>query len=225
MSNSNTELNRGDNVTPFRLYGKPEITLIEWQRLLNILVENLGLSKLGSTCFNDMLGVMISQRIESPSSNIVQNSSEGTVTFKTTATINDYVLINSQIPHSWKLGSLIFPHLHWFQSSATMPNLLIQYRWQKQGSAKTTSWTSQKYTDNAFTYTSGTLNQITKFGSITPPNGYSLSDIVQFRIVRDTANASGLFSGVDGLASSIETLMFDSHVEWDSMGSPIEYKK
>ncbi len=209
----------------FKKWGTTETTITEWQRLLNMMIDNFKLSRFGSTCFNDMLGVMIAQKIESPASAIVQNSAEGTVTFKTTAIISDYVIINSQLPHGWQLGSLILPHLHWFQTSATMPNLMIQYRWQKQGSAKTTTWTSQKYTGNAFPYVSGTLDQITKFGNITPPTGYALSDIIQFRIIRDTANASGLFAGSDGLASDIETLMFDSHIELDSMGSPLEYRK
>ena len=71
---------------------------------------------------------------------------------------------------------------------ANVPNWLLQYRWQTQGAAKTTAWTSAKYSTHAATYTSGTINQITKWAAIAPPTGAGLSDIVQFRILRDTAN-------------------------------------
>lgn len=178
-----------------------------------------------ATVWRDELGQLIGQRLESPASDIVQNNAEGSLTYKTSATTADYVIINIQINHDWKFGSDIKPHLHWFQASATMPHWLIQYRWQKNGSAKTTAWTNQKWAANAFTYSAGTLNQITGFGSIAAPAGYSISDILQIRLIRDTANASTLFTGADALAASVEAVSFDVHREIDTVGSRQEYVK
>lgn len=178
-----------------------------------------------ATVFDDLLGQLIGQKLESPSSAIVQNSAEGSVTFKTTSGLSDYVVTLPQMRHSWKIGSVVYPHIHWWQTSSSIPNWMIQYRWQDQGTAKTTAWTSVKYDSHAFTYTSGTLNQITGFPDITPPVGAGLSDILQFRIIRDNANASGLFSGADPVATDIDAVSFDCHIEIDSLGSDEEYVK
>lgn len=178
-----------------------------------------------ATVFDDLPTPLIGQRLESPSSHIVINAAEAALEFKTSCDLTDYVIAVPQITHRWKLGSVLGLHLHWEQTSATMPNWLLQYRWQKQGQAKTTAWTSLKWVSNAFTYASGTLNQITGFGTITPPVGYNLSDILDIRILRDVANGSGLFSGADALAVSVLAKSFDPHVEIDSLGSDTEYAK
>lgn len=176
-----------------------------------------------ATYFDDMLHALIGQRLESPSSDVVQTIAEGTVDFKKTATLADYVMMNVQLEHKRKNGAAIHSHLHWQQASATMPNWLIQYRYQRQGQAKTTAWTPLAWTVNAFVYSSGTLNQITEFGAIVPPAGDSASDILQVRLVRDTANASGLFAGADALDGTAAALSFDVHVECDRLGSNSEY--
>ena len=89
----------------------------------------------------------------------------------------------------------------------------------------TTAWTSQAYTGHAFTYTSGTLNQITQMGTITPPPGCGISDIVQIRVLRDNDNDSTLFAGADPLAADVDAVNFDVHIEIDSFGSNQEYVK
>lgn len=179
-----------------------------------------------ATAFRDLLQSLIGQRLESPSSDIVQNSAEGTLTFKDSATLLDYATMNIQLNHDWLIGSDIYPHLHWFQASANVPNWLIQYRWQIQGEAKTTAWTDVPYDDHVFTYSAGTLNQITTFGAITPPAGAGLSDIVQFRVLRDADNDSEEFgTGADPLSGSAEAVNFDIHYEIDGWGSDDEYVK
>ncbi len=178
-----------------------------------------------ATHFKDLLNSLIGQKLESPSSRITQNTAEGSVTFANNTDLTDYVVVVFQINHDWKLGTTVFPHLHWWQTTASIPNWLIQHRWQKQGSAKTTSWTSAKWTSSAFTWSSGTLNQITDFGGVTPPAGYSMSDILQIRLLRDKANGSGLFSGSDGLAATVDAVNLDVHYEVDSDGSDTEYSK
>jgi len=178
-----------------------------------------------ATVFNDEKGNLSSAKITSPSSKVVQDDAESAYYFKDTATTADYLWLNIQFNHDRKLGSVTSPHLHWRQASATIPNWIIQYRWQKQGAAVTTAWTSIKWTSHAFTYTSGALNQITDFSDITPPSGDGISDQLQVRIIRDTGNASGLFTGADGLAGDVYVTDFDTHKESDSLGSNSEYSK
>lgn len=180
----------------------------------------------GSTAFVDLLFPLIGQKLESPSSNITADNAEGALDFQDDCDLTDYVVTNVQLNHNWMIGSDIEPHLHWWQASADVPNWLIAYRWQIQGEAKTTSWTYQAYDSHAFTYSAGTLNQITSFGEIAAPAGAGLSDIVQFRILRDTADDSGEFGAVaDPLAGDATAVQFDVHIEIDSFGSYTRYIK
>ena len=64
-----------------------------------------------------------------------------------------------------------------------------------------------------------------KTAAIAPPSGAGLSDIVQFRLLRDCANASTLFSGTDPLTGNAAAVMFDLHFQTNSLGSDSEYTK
>jgi len=178
-----------------------------------------------STTFRDEFGPLIGSKLESPSSDVVTNNAEGTVDYKTSATLSDYITLPVQINHDVAAQSAVYPHIHWWQTSANIPNWLIQYRWQVNGTAKTTSWTSVKWASHAFTYVSGTFNQITAFGSISPPQNTGVSAILQLRLIRDTANASTLFTGSDPLSATVSALFYDVHVEVDSIGSRAQYAK
>jgi hypothetical protein len=157
---------------------------------------------------------------------ITEDLAEGAVLFADNCQIaDDYVITNVQLNHDKDLSAPLHPHLHWFQASANVPNWMIQYRWQKSCGVKVTSWTSAKYTSHACAYSSGTIHQITGFGEIAVPVGTDLSDIVQFRILRDTDNDSTLFTGADPLSGNASALMFDIHFQTNSLGSTEEYEK
>lgn len=182
------------------------------------------------TYFDDLQYQMVGQKLESPSAHITVSSAEGAIIMaKTCVYPDDYLTMTVQMSHRWKTGSTIYPHLHWWQTAAAMPNLLIGYRWQYENKAKTTAWTNLAHSDNAFTWSTGTLNQITKFGSITPTTDAALSDCVQFRIYRDVSGASTLFP--DGAEVDAKTqddvyaVSFDIHFEIDQAGSDEEYVK
>lgn len=186
-----------------------------------------------ATCYRDELNDLIKGASQNPSSHLVYDYTEGTLDFKDSCDLNDWALMNVQINHDWKLGSAIEPHVHWLQNATQMPNWMIQYRWQKQGVAKTTSWTSLPWSENAVEYTSGTINQITSFGEISAPEGYGeVSDIVQIRLLRDTGNDSGEFTeigggtaGADNYTGDAEAVSFDVHIEVDMFGSKSRYSK
>lgn len=180
-----------------------------------------------ATTWRDELQPLTGSRLESPASDIALNLAEGSVTFQADATYaTDYVTTSLQLNHDWMLGTVICPHLHWWQVSANVPNWLLGYRWQKQGSAKTTAWTNLAISSHIFTYSAGTLNQISEWADITPPSGYGeVSDIVQFRVYRDTTNASTLFGGADPEEADVDAVNFDIHIKTDTLGSREEYSK
>ncbi len=72
------------------------------------------------------------------------NTTEITLEFVTNAALNDFAYYPVQLPHRVKAGSSIFPHVHWEQASANVPNFMFQYRWQRNGNAKSTDWTNYK---------------------------------------------------------------------------------
>lgn len=181
-------------------------------------------AKGSATCFRDELHDLIKSAANNPGSRLVYDFDDGSLVFKTNATIVDYALMNIQINHDWKLGTNIEPHIHWKQEQNNTPNWLIQYRWQANGEQKTLAWTPVKYDHNAFDYAGGILNQITSFGPIVPPETASLSDIIQFRIIRDTTNTSGLF-GADPYTIDAASYSFDIHIEIDTLGSRQTYVK
>lgn len=142
----------------------------------------------------------------------------------------DFLYKNTQLNHDKDLEASIYPHIHWMQSKNYSPNFLIGYRWQKNGSAKTTDWTLIACNTLAFTYVSGTLNQISYSSPISAPAGASLSDIVQFRVYRDTSGASSVYTGVTcpyntGGNASAPVTAFDIHFQIDNQGSKLEYEK
>jgi len=179
-----------------------------------------------ATRFLDEKGQLTSAKITSPSSKVVQDDSELAIYFKDTATTADYAWLNIQFNHDRKEFANVSPHLHWWQSSSgTVPNWVIQYRWQTPGRNKSVAWSSSKWSTHAFTFTSGTLCQISDFADLTPPVGDGISNTLQIKIIRDTTNSLGLFSGSDTFVGDAYVHDFDVHKEIDSMGSRQEYVK
>lgn len=164
--------------------------------------------------------------IRSTGPGVSVNNTESTVEFIDTSQMgNDYCYLNIQLNHDKDLTASIYPHIHFFQAANAAPNFILQYRWQSNNSDKVTSWTDIVCNNLAFSYTGGTLNQIAYSAAITPPSGASLSDIVQFRICRDTDNDSGLFAGNDPYTGTVGFMAFDVHFMINSLGSTDELAK
>ena len=187
-----------------------------------IALRSTGLRLRGTaTAWRDETYMLVGQSLESPASDITLNIPEGSITFDDDCTLVDYVVVTIQINHDWALTD-VYPHIHWWQTSANIPNWLIQYRWQVQGLAKTTAWTNVPYAAHIFTYSSGTLNQITTFGTLSPPPGVNVSDHLQIRLLRDTDNDSTEFAA-DPLVGDVDAVSLDIHIEVDGFGSDLEY--
>lgn len=176
-----------------------------------------------ATQFDDLSASALS--LQQTGSGISFNLTEQVVEYLTSANLSDYMIQTLQLKHAMKIGSNIYPHIHFTQKIAGIPNFLLQYRWQINGGVAVTAWTNLKCNTGVFTYVSGSLNQIANSAVITPQTGSTLSDIVQFRIIRDNANTSGLFAGADPVAQMVQVLAFDIHFEIDSLGSNSEYTK
>lgn len=174
-------------------------------------------------------------RLHQSGAGVALNAEEDTVDFAYNSTYNatyglaDILIGSAQLNHDKDLSSSINFHIHWWQAKNYSPNFLLAYRWQVNGTAKTTGWTLAKCNTLAFSYTSGTILQISSAAAISPPVGSSLSDIVQFRVFRDTGNASTLFAGTcpynTGGNATASVLFIDPRFQINSLGSTDEYTK
>jgi hypothetical protein len=177
-----------------------------------------------ATCFVDELGDVTKLKVQG--TDIDENAAENTIGLMTTCNpADDYLYANVQFNHYRKNGAVVFPHIHWFQAAAAVPNFLLQYRWQKNLGTKTTAWTNYRMVSTAIAYSSGTINQICYGAGITPPSGDGISDILQIRLTRDKNNTTGAFTGADSLNATANITSFDIHLEVDQMGSASEYVK
>lgn len=189
---------------------------------LNILADGTLRLVGDATYWDDLIGGIAAAVTSGPGVSL--SSVEHSLDFVANANGSDYAWLAFQLEHRWKAGSPIFPHVHFEQAEAAVPNWLIQYRWQRQGQAKTT-WQNYKCNTPAFAYTSGTLNQICYGAGIAAPTGYSISDIIQVRLIRDSANSTTLFAGADPYTATARVTAFDIHIECDGLGSASEYVK
>lgn len=174
--------------------------------------------------------------LQQSGSGVSVNGADGTVEFTAAAAYNatfslaDALFTNVQLNHDKDLTASIYPHIHWFQAKNYSPNFLLEYRWQINGGAKVTAWTQLACNTLAHTYVSGTIHQISYSAAIAVPVGTTLSDIVQFRVYRDTGGASTTFSGQTcpyntGGNAVVGLIAFDVHFMVNSVGSTDEYTK
>jgi hypothetical protein len=174
--------------------------------------------------WRDELGELLGMKKKG--TRITDDLDNGMIIFSDSCVIaDDWVLINVQLNHDKDLSAGIYPHLHWKQNYSIKPNWLIQYRWQINGGSNLTDWTSISLPTAAFLFAGITLNQISYCPEISAPIGSTISDIVQFKLIRDTANDSGLFNGADPYTGNAAAIMFDCHFQINSLGSTDEYSK
>ena len=134
----------------------------------------------------------------------------------------DEVQFTVQLPHAWREGSTLHPHVHfapWVQGSASTneAQFVLEYYWANldaQFPATTASvamyksWTGDK---QWYHFIADDLAPITA-------SGKTFSSLLKCRLYRDNTPASNL-------AGKVTFLYFDIHYEADALGSNQEYTK
>jgi len=126
----------------------------------------------------------------------------------------EVVYITAQMPHSWKAGSGIKPHIHYVQDEAQEPAFKMDYRWYNNNGDPTVAFATLIASTFGFAYTSGSILQIVSFPEI-DGSGFGLSSMLDIQIYRDDNVVSG-----DVLAKE-----FDIHYQIDRPGSRQEFTK
>jgi hypothetical protein len=125
------------------------------------------------------------------------------------------IYLNCQIPHRWKVGSVIYPHVHFDQSVNATPVFKIDYKWSSIGAAVPAGWTTYTMDTLVKPYTSGTIHNIVNNATGIDGTGNGISSMLQMKLYRQ----DNVYTG-NCLATS-----FDIHIEIDSFGSDTEYSK
>lgn len=136
---------------------------------------------------------------------------------------HDEVHFEIQLPHNWKLGSKIYPHVHWTPVSATAGNVVweLEYSWANVGGA----FGAPGNMASDATAAGGTawmhhLTRLKESGNeYIDGTGKELSSMLVCRLHRNAG------AGSDTLAADAAFLEFDIHYEIDSLGSAEELSK
>jgi hypothetical protein len=133
------------------------------------------------------------------------------------------IFFTVQLPHSWREGSAVEPHVHWVAKSAGTAGQVVRWglEYTKQNIGAAFSAPSTVY---ATTIAGGgsiatqDSHLITDFDAI-DMTGETISTVIVCRLFRNSSNAADTYTGTAGL------LYIDWHYEINSMGSRQEYVK
>ena len=151
-------------------------------------------------------------------------TSQGVFLWMFSASTEQEVYFTVQLPHSYKIGSAIYPHVHWTTATGTPSGTNVMWGFEYTviaigGTFPTTSiLTSNSVIPPIGTPTGTGQHLITSFGSISGTN-LGISTVLVCRLFRETGNASDTFGNEVGL------LGFDIHYEKDTQGSREEFVK
>lgn len=120
-----------------------------------------------------------------------------------------------QMPHRWKQGTAIYPHIHWQQSADQTPVFKLDYKIYNNNELVPADFSTYTMSTKAFTYSSGNLGQISKNTTGITMTGKTISCMILCKLYRDDNAYTG-----DVLVNQ-----FDIHYEIDSAGSDDEYDK
>jgi hypothetical protein len=129
------------------------------------------------------------------------------------------VYFTLQLPHSWKLGSKIYPHVHWFPMTTATGVVCfgLEYTWQVKGAAFGN--TNIIYGEKTIATPSQFVHQYEDIDDGIDGAGITeMSSMLMCRVFRDVS--------VDGnLAAAVALMEIDFHIESDTVGSKEIFSK
>jgi hypothetical protein len=164
------------------------------------------------TYWIDYLVPLVSTRVGSNSKPDFDFTNVGYLFPQNDATEILYMVL--QMPHGYKEGSTIYPHVHYRRTAAAKPVFKIDYAWFNIGEAQP-AFATYVMDQDAIEYESGSIQQIAKGASGITGTGEKISSLMLVKLYRDDNVVTG-----DVLA-----WQFDVHIECDSYGSELEYIK
>lgn len=130
-----------------------------------------------------------------------------------------------QLPHSWKEGTTIFPHLHWVPKASKTGDVEwnFEYTWANYDPVTPQVFpaitTSTVVSTGPFTANSHKITALTSANAGISGTGKKISSVLICRIWRNSNNASDTYNDYAGV------LFIDFHIQIDGWGSREEYIK
>lgn len=150
------------------------------------------------------------------------NASRGVYTYFFSPDVCQELHFTVQMPHNWKQGTDIHPHLHWIapESGAAGEKVAwnLEYTWTNIGETFGDTTTIEGSTSLPNETISAYKHYITELGII-DATGKTFSSMLVCRICRRTTSTDDTYTDFAGL------LEFDLHYQVDSLGSVEEYTK
>jgi hypothetical protein len=133
------------------------------------------------------------------------------------ATGTEQIQVIAQIPHAWKVGTTLKPHIHWEKTTSATGNVFWQldYVWSRIGEARDASITLTGYSAPISSNVAD-VHQLTELGNI-PVVSEDISDILVMKLSRVGNNSN------DTYGADARLLEFDIHHQVDSFGSTSEF--
>lgn len=138
----------------------------------------------------------------------------------------EQVFFTVQLPHNWKQGSTIYPHVHFSPTSTNtgdtaerVVRFSLEYTWANIGGTFSAPQTLNLDSDPFVPNTSQWAHLLAKNATGIAATGKTLSSMLVCRLFRDPADAA------DTYPQDVAFLQFDVHYEIDSLGSEQEYTK
>jgi hypothetical protein len=151
--------------------------------------------------------------------------STGVFSYVFSATQEKELFFAVQMPHSWKVGSNVLPHLHWLPSSNGTGSQKVSWGIEYSAGAISDVFpnTTITYANTAVLDETLVANKqyATVFEEIDLSAQTIISSMIMFRVFRD-ATGTGLTDDFTGTAALLEV---DFHFQMDTLGSYLQFEK
>ena len=123
-----------------------------------------------------------------------------------------------QLPHRYKIGTALHPHIHWIQTDANQTNnWYLFYSLRDLASTNRLFWHKLGPASNEFAFAGTLMHQYSEFPAVGAGMLAGISAIIDWRIARDGDN--------DTFNGDLYLKEFDIHYEADCEGSKEETSK
>ncbi|WP_300098731.1 hypothetical protein [Flavobacterium sp.] len=122
-----------------------------------------------------------------------------------------------QLPHNWKDGTTIYPHIHWVPRSSASGNMKwnLDYSWVNIDGTFSAATTSSVIVNGPFTANKHLLTDLTSGNVGIDATGKTFSSILICRIWRDSSSGTDTYSGdAGGLSMDFHISIKNPFVEY-----------
>lgn len=148
------------------------------------------------------------------------NGTQGIWLWSFSKNVEEELYFVVQMPHEWKEGSEIFPHIHWTTDVGLTGNVkwALEYTWANVGDQFSVPTTISSSTITVGDANTAYNHNLTALPSITA-TGKTLSSMILCRVYRDGDHSDDTFE------DEVLIMELDFHYQIDSDGSNEQYSK